>query len=220
VLRDPGQSYGIGIAAAFRTAVARLDIAVAGVGTWSADRPSYARVARRIKQSGADSVFLAGGFGANGERLIKDLRAGVGPGVQILAPDGFAVPELGDATGPAGEGMTVSVAGVPPRALEGPGARFVSEFGVALGEIPEPYSVYAAQATELLLDAISRSDGTRASVIEELFRSRVENGILGDFAIGASGDTTANAVTIYRITGGQRRLFSVITPPLTLVRRP
>jgi hypothetical protein len=27
-------------------------------------------------------------------------------------------------------------------------------------------------------------------------------------------------VTIYRIEGGKRRLFKVITPPLTLVRRP
>jgi DNA-binding SARP family transcriptional activator/ABC-type branched-subunit amino acid transport system substrate-binding protein len=222
VLRDPGQSYGIGIAAAFRAAAARLGIAVAGVGTWSwsADRSSYAHMAQRIKRAAADAVFLGGGFGANGETLIKELRAGLGPEVQLLTPDGFAVPELADATGLAGEGMTVSVAGIPPEALEGPGARFVSRFGAALGQAPEQYSIYAAQATQLLLDAIARSDGTRASVIKELFASRVQNGILGDFAITASGDTTANTVTIYRIKGGKRRLFKVITPPLTLVRRP
>ena len=34
----------------------------------------------------------------------------------------------------------------------------------------EPSAVYAAQATEVLLDAIARSDGTRASVLDELFR--------------------------------------------------
>jgi DNA-binding SARP family transcriptional activator/ABC-type branched-subunit amino acid transport system substrate-binding protein/DNA-binding beta-propeller fold protein YncE len=220
VLRDRGQSYGIGIAAAFRAAVDKLGIAVAGVGTWTADRPGYAALAQRIKRSAADAVFLGGGSGANGERLIKDLRAGLGPQVQFMAPDGFAVPGLPDAVGLAGKGMTVSVAGVPPKTLEGPGARLVSRFGAALGQAPEQYSVYAAQATQLLLDAISRSGGTRASVIKELFASRVRNGILGDFAITASGDTTANTVTIYRIEGGKRRLFKVITPPLTLVRRP
>jgi hypothetical protein len=73
---------------------------------------------------------------------------------------------------------------------------------------------------QLLLDSISRSDGTRASVIKELFASRVRNGILGDFAITATGDTTANAVTIYRIKAGKRRLFKVITPPLKLVGQP
>jgi DNA-binding SARP family transcriptional activator/ABC-type branched-subunit amino acid transport system substrate-binding protein/DNA-binding beta-propeller fold protein YncE len=220
VLRDRGQSYGIGIAAAFRAAVDKLGIAVAGVGTWTADRPGYAALAQRINRSAADAVFLGGGSGANGERLIKDLRAGLGPQTQIMAPDGFAVPGLADATGLAGEGMTVSVAGVPPKTLEGPGARLVSRFGDALGHAPEQYAIYAAQATQLLLDAISRSNGTRASVIKELFASRVRNGILGDLAITASGDTTANTVTIYRIKGGKRRLFKVITPPLTLVPRP
>jgi DNA-binding SARP family transcriptional activator/ABC-type branched-subunit amino acid transport system substrate-binding protein/DNA-binding beta-propeller fold protein YncE len=220
VLRDRGQSYGIGIAAAFRAAVDKLGIAVAGVGTWNFDRPGYAALAQRIKRSAADAVFLGGGSGANGERLIKDLRASLGPQVQFMAPDGFAVPGLADAVGLAGKGMTVSVAGVPPKTLEGPGARLVSRFGDALGQAPEQYAVYAAQATQLLLDAISRSNGTRPSVIKELFASRVVNGILGDFAITASGDTTANTVTIYRIEGGKRRLFKVITPPLTLVRRP
>jgi DNA-binding SARP family transcriptional activator/ABC-type branched-subunit amino acid transport system substrate-binding protein/DNA-binding beta-propeller fold protein YncE len=220
VLRDRGQSYGIGIAAAFRAAVDKLGIAVAGVGTWNFDRPGYAALAQRIKRSAADAVFLGGGSGANGERLIKDLRASLGPQVQFMAPDGFAVPGLADAVGLAGKGMTVSVAGVPPKPLEGPGARLVSRFGDALGQAPEQYAVYAAQATQLLLDAISRSNGTRPSVIKELFASRVVNGILGDFAITASGDTTANTVTIYRIEGGKRRLFKVITPPLTLVRRP
>ena len=220
VLRDRGQSYGIGIAAAFRAAVDKLGIAIAGVGTWTADRPGYAGLAHRIKRSAADAVFLGGGSGANGARLIKDLRAGLGPQIKLMAPDGFAVPGLPDATGLAGEGMTISVAGVPPKTLEGPGARLVSRFGDALGHAPEQYAIYAAQATQLLLDAISRSNGTRASVIKELFASRVRNGILGDLAITASGDTTANTVTIYRIKGGKRRLFKVITPPLTLVRRP
>jgi len=220
VLHDRGQSYGIGIAAAFRAAADKLGIAVAGVGTWTADRPGYTGLAQRIKRSAADAVFLGGGSGANGETLIKDLRAGLGTQAQIMAPDGFAIPGLADATGLAGEGMTVSVAGVPPTTLEGPGARLVSRFAAALGQAPEQYSIYAAQATQLLLDAISRSDGTRASVIKALFASRVRNGILGDFAITASGDTTANTVTIYRIKGGKRRLFNIITPPPALVRRP
>ena len=36
----------------------------------------------------------------------------------------------------------------------------------------EPATVYAAQATEVLLDAIARSDGTRGSVLEQLFKTR------------------------------------------------
>jgi DNA-binding SARP family transcriptional activator/ABC-type branched-subunit amino acid transport system substrate-binding protein/DNA-binding beta-propeller fold protein YncE len=217
VLRVPRLSYGTGIAAAFRAAAAKLGMGIAGLGSWTADQAGYAGLVRKIERSGADGVFLGGGFGDNGETLIKELRAGLGRQVQILAPDGFAVPDLVEMVGPASEGMTVSVAGVPPEALKGAGERFVSRFRAELGQIPEQFSVYAAQATQLLLHAIARSDGTRASVIKELFASRVRNGILGDFSITATGDTTANAVTIYRITDGKRRLFTVITPPPTLV---
>jgi ABC-type branched-subunit amino acid transport system substrate-binding protein len=115
--------------------------------------------------------------------------------------------------------MTVSTPGVPPKALTGPGARFVSGFGATIGQIPEHYSVYAAQATQLLLDALARSDGTRASVNHELFTSRVHNGILGDFAITPSGDTTTNKVTIYRLTAGKLKYLTVITPPPNLIKR-
>jgi branched-chain amino acid transport system substrate-binding protein len=115
--------------------------------------------------------------------------------------------------------MTVSVPGVPPDALTGAGARFVSRFGATLGQTPEPYSIYAAQATQLLLDAIARSNGTRASVNHELFTSRIHNGILGDFAITPSGDSTVSKVTIYRLTAGKLRRFTVIVPPATLLKR-
>jgi ABC-type branched-subunit amino acid transport system substrate-binding protein len=72
--------------------------------------------------------------------------------------------------------------------------------------------VYAAQAAQVLIDAIARSDGTRRSVTRELFATKVRDGLLGDFDITPSGDTTAGAVTIYRIHDGRRRLVTVIEP--------
>jgi DNA-binding SARP family transcriptional activator/ABC-type branched-subunit amino acid transport system substrate-binding protein/DNA-binding beta-propeller fold protein YncE len=215
--RDP---YAIGITSAFRWAAHRLGVAIAGGDTWSDDASTYAGLVREIKRARADGVFLGGIDFGNGGKLIKALRAGMGEKPQLLAPDGFAIPNLGDVTGPAGEGMTVSVAGVAAEALTGAGARFAARFGAALGQLPEPYSVYAAQATQLLLDAIAHSNATRASVNHELFKSRVHNGILGDFAITPSGDTTANGITIYRLTAGELKRLTVITPPTSLVERP
>lgn len=62
-----------------------------------------------------------------------------------------------------------------------------------------------AQAAEALLAAIARSDGTRASVTEELRRLEVENGILGSFRFDANGDITPASFTVFRITGGRKR---------------
>src|ERR671922_142218 len=109
-----------------------------------------------------------------------------------------------------------------PRALrpERPGdsgRRFSDRLGATIGERPYTYSVYAAQATDLLLDAIGRSDGGRASVVRELFAARVQDGILGSFAIDSRGDTTARTVSVYRYTRGRPRLWQVIEPPAGLV---
>ena len=51
------------------------------------------------------------------------------------------------------------------------------------------------------MDAIARSDGTRASVLDELRASRVRNGLLGSFRFDANGDRTPALVPIMRITG-------------------
>ena len=75
-----------------------------------------------------------------------------------------------------------------------------------------------AQATEVLLDAIAASDGTRASVTRNLFRTRVKDGILADFEIDENGDTTAGGVTMYRVENGKPRVVDVVTPPRSLVR--
>ncbi len=101
-------------------------------------------------------------------------------------------------------------------ALTGSGRELIDRLRAEIGE-PHPYTVSAAQATELLLDAIARSGGTRSSVISHLFASEVRGGVLGDFSVTPTGDTTANQVTIYRIVNGERRVEAVLTLPLSLV---
>jgi hypothetical protein len=68
-----------------------------------------------------------------------------------------------------------------------------------------------------LLDAIARSDGTRASVTRRLFDTRVTNGILGSFWITTTGDTSLNAITIHRVVGGKLTTYATIVVPDTVV---
>ena len=101
-----------------------------------------------------------------------------------MTPDGFSdVTSFVRDAGPAAENVTISF---PTASIESPapaGQRFAGAFGNAIGETVEPFSVSAAQSADLLLDAIARSDGTRASVVSNLLEARVSDGILGTFAI-------------------------------------
>ncbi len=70
----------------------------------------------------------------------------------------------------------------------------------------------------LVLDAVATSDGSRASVTESLFDTRVSDGILGSFWITPTGDTTLNAVAVHRIADGKATATSTVVVPETLVR--
>ena len=112
VLSDGGL-YGEGVAAAFRGVARRLGLPVAGTGSMGGGR----RIVRRVRASGAEGVFLGGYLLPFGPRLIRALRRAV-PSAQLLAPDGF-VSGIVETTGPAADGLTVSVLGVPVTALPG-----------------------------------------------------------------------------------------------------
>jgi hypothetical protein len=55
------------------------------------------------------------------------------------------------------------------------------------------------------LAAIARSDGTRASVNQELRRLELENGILGRLSFDDNGDIDPASFSVLRITGGNKR---------------
>ncbi len=102
--------------------------------------------------------------------------------------------------------MYVGTVDMPRSALplSAAGRRFAADLG---GASNEAWTLEAGQAMEVVLDAIARSDGTRASVIEAMRAAKVKRGILGTFGFDENGDITPAQVPIIRITGS--------TPPGT-----
>jgi ABC-type branched-subunit amino acid transport system substrate-binding protein len=136
------------------------------------------------------------------------------PRLQLIAPDGFAFfPQLVRDVGPAGEGTIVSQPQIAASLLRGPGRRFATRFGKQIGGTFYPWTPYGAQAADVLLDAIARSDGTRASVTKALFSTRVRNGLVGSFSFTPAGDSTKGSITMIRVQQGKPVPLRVVTPP-------
>jgi branched-chain amino acid transport system substrate-binding protein len=217
ILNDK-EAYGLGVATNFKNAAQKLGTKVAGFTAWDGKASSYEALAVKIKASGAQGVFLGGLICENGGKLIKDIAAGA-PGVKIIAPDGFTpVSATVQEAGAAANGMTVSVAGLPNSALKGAGKAFVAAFTKADHKAPDPYSVYAAQAAEVIIQAIAQSNGSRADVAKQLFKVNLTSSILGHVSFNSNGDVTANPVTIYKVVGGKSTTLKVIVPPKSLVK--
>ncbi len=201
--------YGDLLARAFRVTAGRIGLEVAGLAGWDPRAKSYSALVARIKRARVDAVFLEGLLLGNNGELVKDLRAQLGPRVLLVVPDGYlGSPDLFRDVGPAARSLYVTWLGeTDAKRLPPTGRQFVKEFRASeRAKQFNPFTIYAAQAAEVLLDAIARSDGTRASVTRELMAARVRNGIVGSFRFDRNGDTTIQRVTILRPTraGGAR----------------
>ena len=66
-----------------------------------------------------------------------------------------------------------------------------------------PAAVYAAQATEVALDAIARSNGSRRSVGRSLLATRLAETALGPIAFDARGDLQGAPIAVVRTRHGR-----------------
>ena len=206
VLDDGSSEARILMADPFRRTARRLGVPIAGNERYNPDAKRFEPLVGRVARSGADGVLLGGSVYAGGDRLVQALRARLGPKFPIMVNDFlFApVPTVFDLVGPAAKGLYLSSTdgALSERHLPLAGRRFRRDSG-ASGQFGTPlqYVTQAAQATEVLLAAIARSDGTRESVLKEAFKTNVRNGILGSFRLDANGDMTPAPITILRLTG-------------------
>jgi branched-chain amino acid transport system substrate-binding protein len=198
---DDREPYGQGMASHFRATARRIGVALAGAASWDPLGHGLTALAGRVARARPDAVFLGGVLSSSGGDLVRALRARLGRRVALLAPDAFApVWELWDQAGTAARGLYITNGGLPNQRLGPAGRRFVAQFG---GTQPRgvvgPFAVGAAAATEVLLAAIARSDGSRASVTRALLRTRIANGVLGPVAFDRRGDLLDPAVMVLRV---------------------
>ena len=217
VLSD-GETYGNGIATLFINYAKKLGVQTVGPQKWDKNATSYEPIATRVRSSGADSVFFGGIVCNNGGKLLKDMRAGL-PNLTFVGPDGWTpISATIEGGGQAADNMYITTPGIPPEDLKGRGKEFVDAFERDLGRLPDPYTNYAAQAAEILLDAIEKGGDDRAAVTKNLFGIKIKNGILGNFDIDSNGDTTLATVSVFQIKNGESTFIKTITPELSFVK--
>ena len=198
VLYAADDPTSLGQAKTFRGAARELGIQVAGFRSWNPKAAGYTGLMNKVGMSAPDAILLAGLTEENGARLIKDKVAVLGPNagpIKLLAPDGFAQQSTIDLAGTASRGMFVSVPGLVPQDLTGPGKQLVNQLKQKVSGPVELFAPYAGQAASVLLGAIGQS-GERSGVIGAVRATKVRNGITGSFDILPSGDPSVGPITV------------------------
>jgi len=221
-----GSDHGLGLSSYARRTARSLGLSVVRAGPHDELRgPARARaLARDAAARGPDGLLFAGLPGTGSAALLGEARARLGADLPLVLPDSWlAAPELFDELGRNVRGVYVASPGLPLERLGPAGRRFVAEFGATQpGGVVTQDAVYIAQATEVLLDAIARSDGTRPSVARALLATRIEDGLVGDVRFDADGDVRPRPFSIARaspraqttngVLPGGSNIVAVISP--------
>jgi branched-chain amino acid transport system substrate-binding protein len=223
VLNDK-EAYGLGVAKNFAGAAKAAGMTVTGFAAYDPKQANFQALFTRIKQQNPDAVFIGGLIDENSGQLINDKVAVLGPngskagqGVMLMLPDGFttdAIFSRAEGGTPNAKGAFFSVAGVGIDQYKGAALKFIDGFKQQLNGKPvDPYAILAAQAAQVMLDAIEKSDGTRADVIKKMYGVKVDDGLIGSFSFNKNGDLSGakGAAVLFTIYSGTNHLQTVLS---------
>ena len=204
---DDRELYGKGVADVFEASAKEIGLTVAGHTGWDPQASNYTALMTQVKATGADGIFIGGVSTNNGGQLVKDKVSIVGDNekVKLMVADGFVLSTLFEEAGPDNvNGAFGSAPTKPPEQITGAGKDFFDAFQQSIpeGQTIQVYTIYAAAAAQVLLDAISRSDGTREDITTKMFETSLPDSVVGALDFDENGDPKAGTESIYSATGG------------------
>jgi branched-chain amino acid transport system substrate-binding protein len=210
---DDGEPYGTGMAGWFRQEAATHGVHVIADDAWDPHAKSYSELVAKVSSAHPDGVYLSGFAFLHGTAVLKELRAKLPAKTLVFAPDGFADwgEDLSEA-GNAADNLYFTLAMVPPTAAGALGKQILQKTGPEPDKDEQYGALYGAAAGELMLDAIGASDGTRRSVVTQLFSSSTRRSIIGRFGFDRNGDPTVGATTVFQIRGKTATTAEVLYP--------
>jgi branched-chain amino acid transport system substrate-binding protein len=218
VLND-NQTYGQGVAQAFVTQAKKDGITILANKAWDAKQPSYAAIFQNAKSLNPDCVYFGGIYDNNGGQLVKDKVSVLGDNnkVKLMGPDGFTgYPALDKQ--PESQGMYMTFAGLSTAQLiQGGGAagKLIDAYKAKYGTEPRTnYALYGVAAVQVILAAIAKSDGSRASVTNQVFSGSgidipADQSVLGkEIKIDPqTGDTNNKDISVLFMKNNQETFF-------------
>ena len=215
---DDKETYGKGLADQFQKAAEEQDIEVLGREGIDGSASNYRSLMNKVAQAEPDAVYFGGIIENNAAQLIKD-KVGAGmPNDEVLfvGPDGIFVDELLGQAGDSADGIYVTFGGLPESELSAEGQEFVETYESKYDDEIQPYTAYAYEAANVMLDAIERASEEaggvpeRQAVIEEVFATEDYEGVLGTWSFDEEGDTSLTELSVQTVEGGEFTLDRVV----------
>jgi branched-chain amino acid transport system substrate-binding protein len=205
---DDKETYGKGLADQVQKSAKEIGIQVVGREGIDGSAANYRSLMNKIAEVDPDAIYFGGIIENNAGQLIKD-KVGAGMSnddVLFIGPDGIFVDTFLTQSGNAAEGAYVTFGGLPQSELSAKGQQFVQDYESQHDDAVQPYTAYAYEAANVMLDAIERAskqgEVTREAVLQQIFATEDFNGVLGTWSFDKDGDTSLTELSVQRVENG------------------
>jgi branched-chain amino acid transport system substrate-binding protein len=206
---DDKETYGKGLADQTQKSAEELGIQVVGREGIDGSAANYRSLMNKIARVDPDAIYFGGIIENNAGQLLKD-KVGAGMSnddVLFIGPDGIFVDALLSQAGNAAEGAYITFGGLPQSELTAKGQQFVQDYESQHDDAIQPYTAYAYEAANVMLDAIERAsregEVTREAVLQQIFATEDFNGVLGTWSFDEDGDTSLTELSVQQVENGQ-----------------
>jgi branched-chain amino acid transport system substrate-binding protein len=206
---DDKETYGKGLADQTQKSAEELGIQVVGREGIDGSAANYRSLMNKIARVDPDAIYFGGIIENNAGQLIKD-KVGAGMSnddVLFIGPDGIFVDTFISQAGNAAEGAYITFGGLPESELTAKGQQFVQDYESQHDDAVQPYTAYAYEAANVMLDAIEKAskegEVTREAVLQQIFATEDFNGVLGTWSFDEDGDTSLTELSIQQVENGQ-----------------
>jgi branched-chain amino acid transport system substrate-binding protein len=206
---DDKETYGKGLADQVQKSAEELGIQIVGREGIDGSAANYRSLMNKIARVDPDAIYFGGIIENNAGQLIKD-KVGAGMSnddVLFIGPDGIFVDTFISQAGNAAEGAYITFGGLPQSELSAKGQQFVQDYESQHDDAVQPYTAYAYEAANVMLDAIERAskegEVTREAVLQQVFATEDFDGVLGTWSFDEDGDTSLTELSVQQVENGQ-----------------
>jgi len=204
---DDKTTYGKGIADEFEKEILRLGATVLGhEGIMQGDK-DFTPLLTKIKGLTPDLVFF-GGMDPEGALLVRQAKA-LGLSAQWMGGDGIYVPAFIDLAKEDAEGVYCTFIGADVSTMAS-AKHYIETYNSRFGQERGPYSAYAYDASNIIIDAIRKTGKIdRQAILAQVKATKDFPGVVGVTNFDAKGDSTIGLIGVFRV---KNQAFEYVGP--------
>ncbi|MDA8079208.1 MAG: branched-chain amino acid ABC transporter substrate-binding protein [Nitrospiraceae bacterium] len=191
-------TYGQGLADEFKKALGRSVEVVFYGGIVQGDK-DFKSVLTAIRQKGPELIFFGGIYPEAGLLVRQAKESGIK--APLMSGDGTIDPKFIEIAGSqAAEGSYLTFSPDPNNIPSAKG--FIKNYEAKFGQIG-PYSIYAYDAGNILLEAIKEAGATDGKTVSDKLHSGEFSGAMGKIRFDAKGDVTVAPYVVWITKAGK-----------------